>query len=114
MLRLLIGKLPLTDALWRVGVQLASKCLCCQEEANELVEHVFSERQVAMEFWNYFGRICGVAHRGSSLRAWLTAGGCRHVGRRKDGSFSQSFLVLYAGTFGRLGIKHTMKGFRCE
>ena len=73
MLLLLVGKLPLTDALWRMGVQLASKYLCCQEGATELLEHVFSEGQVAMGVWNYFGSICGVARRGSSLRAWLTA-----------------------------------------
>ena len=52
MLRLLVEKLPLIDALWRVGVQLASKCLCCQEGANELLEYVFSEGHVEVEVWN--------------------------------------------------------------
>ena len=60
MLRLLVEKLPLIDALWRVGVELASKCLCCQEGVNELLENVFSKGQVAMGVWNYFGRIVGL------------------------------------------------------
>ena len=71
MMRLLMRKLPVTGTLWRVGVHLASKCLCCYEGANETLKHVFSEGQVATEVWNYFGRICGVTYRGSSLRAWL-------------------------------------------
>ncbi|XP_027060834.1 uncharacterized protein [Coffea arabica] len=71
MLRLLIGKLPITDALWRVGVQLASKCLCCPEGAVELLEHVFSAGKVAMEVWSYFGNICGIARHGSDVRAWM-------------------------------------------
>ncbi|XP_027067488.1 uncharacterized protein [Coffea arabica] len=73
MLRLLGDRLPLTAVLWRVGVQLASKCLCCPEGAAEQVEHVFSEGQVAQEVWDYFGRLCGVVRRGSTLRAWLMA-----------------------------------------
>ena len=43
MLKLLLNKLPLANVLWRVGVQLASKCLCCQEGSNETLEHVFSD-----------------------------------------------------------------------
>ncbi|XP_027065969.1 uncharacterized protein [Coffea arabica] len=73
MMRLLLGKLPLTDVLRRIGVQLVSKCLCCQGGAIETLEHVFAEGQVAKDVWRYFGRICGVTQLGSLLRAWLTA-----------------------------------------
>ncbi|XP_071933873.1 uncharacterized protein [Coffea arabica] len=73
MMRLLLGKLLLTDVLRRVGVQLVSKCLCCQEGAIETLEHVFAEGQVAKDVWRYFGRIYRVTQLGSSLRAWLTA-----------------------------------------
>ena len=73
MMHLLLGKLPLPDVLRRVGVQLVSKCLCCQEGAIESLEHVFAEGQVAKDVWRYFGRIYRVTQLGSSLRAWLTA-----------------------------------------
>ncbi|XP_071924882.1 uncharacterized protein [Coffea arabica] len=71
--QLLVGKLSLVDALWRVGVQVVSKCVCYHEGVTEVLEHVFSEGQVAVGVWEYFGIICGVARRGFSLRAWLTA-----------------------------------------
>nr|XP_027118549.1 uncharacterized protein LOC113735759 [Coffea arabica] len=47
MLRLLVEKLPLTNALWKGGIQLASKCLCCLDGATKLLKHVFSEGQMS-------------------------------------------------------------------
>ncbi|XP_071923069.1 uncharacterized protein [Coffea arabica] len=98
MMRLLLEKLPLTDVLRRVGVQLASKCLCCQEGAIETLEHVFAEGQVAKGVWSYFGRICGVTQLGSSLWAWLTAWwpfSPRHAVRRFLFSVLPSFICWH-------------------
>nr|XP_027090223.1 uncharacterized protein LOC113711258 [Coffea arabica] len=98
MMRLLLEKLPLTDALRRVGVQLASKCLCCQEGAIETLEHVFVEGQVAKGVWSYFGRICGVTQLGSSLWPWLTAWwpfSPRHMVRRFLFSVLPSFICWH-------------------
>ena len=92
---------------------MVSKCLCCQRGAGETVKHVFSEGQVAQGVWNYFGRICAVSQRGSSLRAWLTAWWMSHPRSKKDRFLFSVLPVLYAGTSRKRGIKHIMKGFRC-
>ncbi|XP_027156179.1 uncharacterized protein LOC113756908 [Coffea eugenioides] len=60
MLRLLLQRLPLNDALGRFGVQLPSKCFCCRSATGESSEHIFSSDQLAREEWSYFGAVCGI------------------------------------------------------
>ncbi|XP_027120509.2 uncharacterized protein [Coffea arabica] len=86
MTRLLLGKLPVTAALGRVGVHLASKCLCCLEGAEETLDHVFSEGDIAREVWEFFGRIGGVSRRGIYVRSWLAAWWMSHP-RAEEGRF---------------------------
>ncbi|XP_027098892.2 uncharacterized protein [Coffea arabica] len=49
MLRLLRGRLPLPDALCRLGFHLPSKCFCCHGASEESIEHVFAIGHVASE-----------------------------------------------------------------
>nr|XP_027067822.1 uncharacterized protein LOC113693489 [Coffea arabica] len=94
MTRLLLGKLPVTAALGRVGVHLASKCLCCLEGAEETLDHVFSEGDTAREVWEFFGRIGGVSRRGISVRAWLAAWWMAHP-RAEEGRFLFGILPSF-------------------
>lgn len=77
MLRLLLGRLPLDDALCKLGFAFPSKCSCCLDADGESLEHVFSLGQVAAEVWSYFARACGVTSVSSVLRdrigAWWLA-----------------------------------------
>ena len=73
MLRLLMRRLPLDDVLGEMGFKLVSKCFCCVDATGETLEHIFSTGQLALEVWNYFQSICGIASDSSSIRSHLFA-----------------------------------------
>ena len=54
MWRTLHDGLPLHDNLQRIGIPLASRCLCCGPGAVESIHHLFFHGCVARSVWNYF------------------------------------------------------------
>ncbi|XP_071918841.1 uncharacterized protein [Coffea arabica] len=94
MVCLLRGRLPLPDALCRLGFYLPSKCFCCHGASEESIEHVFAIGHVASEVWSYFGGLCGLNSPSSSLRArivdwWL----------RSHDSATRRFICLILPSF---------------
>ncbi|XP_071920691.1 uncharacterized protein [Coffea arabica] len=73
MLRLLLEQLPIPDVFGKMGFHMPSKCFCCYNGANEKLEHLFSEEQIAMEVWTYFTGLSGLQTIMSTLRARVVA-----------------------------------------
>ena len=73
MLRLLLRRLPTPDVFGKMGFHMPSKCFCCHNGANETLEHLFSEGQIAMEVWTYFTGLSGLQTVVSTLRARVVA-----------------------------------------
>lgn len=46
--------------LKKLGIHLASKCICCDKPHEESAEHLFIEGELATYLWNFFGSVFAV------------------------------------------------------
>lgn len=54
--RLFQHRIPIDEALWSKGIQLASKCACCSTGHMETFLHIFLESNTAAAIWDHFSR----------------------------------------------------------
>ena len=71
--RALRSKLPLDDALQKVGIQLVSKCVCCIQPKRESVSHVFVTNEIARVVWRHFEGVFGIFSSGQLLQQKLSS-----------------------------------------
>lgn len=76
MLRAIQDRLPLDINIQRLGISLASKCLCCPESACEEVTHIFLHGSWAVQLWTHYQNIfqldIDTASVLSCLQSWFT------------------------------------------
>lgn len=52
--RVILGKMPVAEALWKFQVHGPSRCFCCSHKQVETLEHVFAFGCFAREVWDIF------------------------------------------------------------
>lgn len=62
------GKLPLDDAVQNLGIQLASKRVCCSQSRGESIHHVLVSNEIARTVWNHLEGIFGIASSNQLLQ----------------------------------------------
>ncbi|XP_071923159.1 uncharacterized protein [Coffea arabica] len=77
MVRLLRDRLPLASSLGRLNVHGPSKCFCCTDSQSELLEHIFTEGELAQFLWAFFGNAASVVYRGAGVRSRLAGWWCQ-------------------------------------
>ena len=71
MVRLLLGRLPVVDALCHFGINGPSWCECCTSPAVETLDHLFSTSDLASKLWKFFNSSLGISTNESALRVTL-------------------------------------------
>ncbi|XP_070055075.1 uncharacterized protein [Nicotiana tomentosiformis] len=66
------NKLPLYDFFKRVGYLMASKCWCCAEPKEEIMQHLFFTSYTANRVWKYFLGHASIALDGITFHQTVT------------------------------------------
>lgn len=65
--------LPVDLVVKRNRINLASKCVCCEDPGEESLSHLFLHSQLAVSLWDFFGSVFAIRHQPStSLLARIT------------------------------------------
>lgn len=49
--------LPVDTRIQSRGINMASRCQCCEDTQEESIPHLFLRSQLAIDVWAYFGKI---------------------------------------------------------
>lgn len=70
--RMLRHTLPVDSRIQTRGILLASRCRCCNNPQQETIRHLFTQSEVAMAVWKYFGEIFDIPSQFNSILQALT------------------------------------------
>ncbi|KAK6786607.1 hypothetical protein RDI58_015132 [Solanum bulbocastanum] len=60
-------RVPVDEVLQKMGIQLVSKCWCCQESKHETLPHLFLTSSTASKLWRLFANFAGINMGGLQL-----------------------------------------------
>lgn len=61
------GRLPLDDAIQRMGYFMPSRCWCCVNPDEKTTDHIFFKSFATRKVWAYFFSFAGLSLEGLSL-----------------------------------------------
>lgn len=69
--KILHNCLPVDRNIQRLGIQISSKCSCCQAPQGESLNHLFIHSELAVHIWSYF-QAKGITLAGNSVATFIT------------------------------------------